>query len=128
MQLRRVVTTASLAALVVLGSALPVAAKAGDIRTSGDCSARTDWKLKVAARDAGYEVEWSVDQNRNGVAWTYEITDNGTSLRAGVATTIAPSGSFTVKARTANLAGTDTIHATASNAAGETCAATIAVP
>ena len=37
-----------------------------EVRVIGDCSARTDWKLKAKERDGGLEVEFEVDSNRVG--------------------------------------------------------------
>ena len=74
--------------------------------------------------DLGYEFE--VDSNRNGQTWNVRITDNAAVVFKGARKTVAPSGSFTVKGRTANRSGQDTFVAKASNTStGETCTARI---
>ena len=54
-------------------------------------------KLKLSAEDGGIEVEFEVDQNRNGVPWRVTLRRNGVLVASTVATTRAPSGSFTVR-------------------------------
>ena len=119
---------ASAAAIVAIGIGVvsPAAAKDGDIKVSGSCTARSTSKFKVGARDGGFEYEFEVDQNKNGQRWNVTITDQGVKVFSGARTTVAPSGSFSVEGRTSNRAGTDTFVAKATNAAtGETCTARI---
>ncbi len=79
------------------------------------------------ADDGRIEVEFEVDQNVVGQTWQVVITDNGTRVVKTTATTTAPSGSFDVERRTANLAGTDRFVAKATNpATGETCRGVVA--
>jgi hypothetical protein len=87
----------------------------GGIIKSGNCSAATDWKLKVKAENGALESEFEVDSNRNGQRWTYRIIDNGVTLRIGAATTHAPSGSFEVRMLSRNRAGSDHFVARARN-------------
>jgi hypothetical protein len=120
--------TASAAAIVAVGAVAvgPVSAKDGDIVKSGNCTANTDYKFKVQPRGSIFEYEFEVDSNRNGQTWNVRITDNAAVVFAGARNTVAPSGSFTVRGRTANRAGQDAFVAKASNAAtGETCTARI---
>jgi len=110
---------------VAAGSA---AAKDGDVKVSGRCSAGSVWKLKAGARDRGLETEFQVDSNVAGQVWSVRLTDNGTQVFSGQRTTTAPSGAFSVERTIRNQTGTDTIVATASNAAtGETCRGSLAV-
>ncbi len=118
--------TASAAALVAVGAigVGPVSAKAGDIVKSGNCTGSTDYKFKVQPRGSTFEYEFEVDSNRNGQTWNLRITDNAAVVFTGARNTVAPSGSFSVKGRTANRSGQDTFVAKASNAStGETCTA-----
>jgi hypothetical protein len=98
-------------------------ARDGDVRASGRCSAGAEWKLKLAPRDGRIETEFEVDSNRNGQVWSVRMTDNGATVFAGNRTTTAPSGSFTVRQRIANRAGTDRVVATATFN-GQTCRGT----
>lgn len=102
-------------------------AKGTDVRTSGSCSGRSDWKLKAKNDDGGkIEVEFEVDSNKVGQTWKVALKDNGTTFWSGARTTVAPSGSFTVAKRTANRAGTDQLVGRATNAAtGEICRAAL---
>lgn len=122
---RRIVaigTVAAGTALAVAGTALPASAKPGDVVVRGSCSAASDWKLKLAPRDGRIEVEYEVDSNVVGQTWSVRIFHNGVRFTRTTATTVAPSGSFTVRRVVANLAGSDTVRAVSTNpATGETC-------
>jgi hypothetical protein len=114
----------AIAAIVGLVGAAPVAmAKAGDVIKRGACSGSTsDWKLKLSPENGKIQVEFEVDSNKVGQTWQVRLTQNGTKIFGGSRVTQAPSGSFTVRKVTANLAGTDTIKGRAVNGAtGETC-------
>ncbi|MEP1125267.1 MAG: hypothetical protein ABJH68_15385 [Ilumatobacter sp.] len=120
--------TASAVAIVAVGAigVGPVSAKAGDIVKKGDCSGSTDYKFKVQPRGSTFEYEFEVDSNRNGQTWNVRITDNAAAVVTGARKTVAPSGSFTVRGRTANRSGQDAFVAKATNpATGETCTARI---
>lgn len=113
-------------ALVVSGLlATPALASGGGggVRASGSCSGTSDWTLKAKHEDGGaLEVEAEVDSNRAGQTWTWSLLDDGVVVRKGTATTVAPSGSFTVRRVIGDRAGTDRIRLRAANAAtGETC-------
>lgn len=70
-----------------------------------------------------------VDSNVVGQTWAVRVLDNGTQVVSATATTVAPSGSFTVSRRVANRAGNDRFVATATNArTGETCRAALTLP
>ena len=121
----------ALAALMLTGLAVtPAPAKDGDGRVlrTGDCSARTDWKLKAKPDDGALEVEFEVDSNRNGQRWTWSIRHDGTVVHSGRRTTQAPSGSFSVERTVRDAPGTHRISATARNlATGETCRASLQI-
>jgi hypothetical protein len=123
--LRRASLTAisiGLLATGMLATAPAIAAKGSAVVHTGSCSASSDWKLKVSPDDGRLEVEFEVDQNRNGQTWNVVLKHNGTTFFSGQRTTTAPSGSFSVTKRTANAAGTDTIVGRASNPkTGEVC-------
>ena len=116
----------ALAALTVAAS--PAAAKDNDGRVikRGDCSGPSNWKLKAKPDDGGLEVEFEVDQNRNGVKWNVALRRNGKTVSRGTRTTKAPSGSFEFERTIGNPAGTDTISAVATRA-GETCRASLRI-
>jgi hypothetical protein len=113
-----------LAALVaLLAASIPASAKNGNdgrVLKSGDCTGSANWKLKAKPDDGRLEVEFEVDQNRNGVKWDVRIRRNGTSVATGSRRTKAPSGSFSFERSIADPAGTDSITAVARRA-GETC-------
>ena len=104
-------------------AAVPVAsAKDGDVRVSGSCTRASTAKLKLSEEDGRIEVEFEVDQNRNGVRWAVVLRRNGQVVRRAARVTRAPSGSFELRALVANGAGADRITATATRR-GESCRA-----
>ncbi|MEZ5100704.1 MAG: hypothetical protein R3C15_13080 [Thermoleophilia bacterium] len=117
----------ALALALVTGVGLVAApaalAKDGDVRVKGSCTASSTAKLKLSDEDGRIEVEFEVDQNRNGVRWNVKLMRGGKQLASTSATTRAPSGSFTVRRVVSNAAGRDTIKAIAKRN-GETCTAT----
>jgi hypothetical protein len=119
----------ALVAAVALTAAMPAAAADDDdIIRRGNCTGATDWKLKLDRDDGRIEVEFEVDQNRNGERWRVTLRRDGNRFFRGVRTTHGPSGSFEVERKTRNPAGPDRIKARAVNlGSGEVCkgAATI---
>jgi hypothetical protein len=112
----------SIAAIAAIALPAATLAKDGDIRRSASCSASSTVKLKIGARDGGFEVEGGVDQDRNGRSWNWTMKNDGTRFASGTGVTRAPSGSFSVERRTSNSAGSDTIVFRAVNpASGEVC-------
>jgi hypothetical protein len=106
----------------MLATAPVIAAKGTDVVRTGNCSMNSDWKLKVGPDDGRLEVEFEVDQNRNGQVWNVTLKNDGSVFFSGQKTTKAPSGSFSVERRTSNGAGTDRIVGKATNPkTGETC-------
>ena len=104
-------------------------AKDGDgrVQRTGDCSANSNWKLKAKPDDGRLEVEFEVDQNRNGVRWSVVLKRNGNTSLETTRATRAPSGSFTVEKRMRNGAGQDKISAVASRGDSETCRASLRI-
>ncbi len=118
-----------LAVAAIAGLAVPAAASANDdVRSAGKCSLGSTSKIKVKPRDGGLEVEFEVDQNRNGVKWNVKLKDNSEVVFQGKATTQAPSGSFSVERRVADQPGTDTLVGIGRNpASGERCVAEVSI-
>ena len=121
----------SAAALLVTGLTLgssPVAAKSSDIVMKGNCSGAADWKLKAGKDSGKIEVEFEVDANHAGQVWRVRILDNTVLRHRARYTTKAPSGSFTVHRRIANMAGPDYIVARARNlASGQLCVGKVTI-
>jgi hypothetical protein len=113
----------ALAALALLVVAAPAAAKDGDVRVRGACTASSTAKLKLSPENGRIEVEFEVDQNRNGVRWNVVLRRNGVVVARTVAVTRAPSGSFEVRRVVARRTASDRITAVATRASGERCTA-----
>ena len=127
----RTALTTCLATALGLGLVLApsaVASGGGGVRAAGSCSSGATWTLK-AKHDAGViEVEGQVDSNHAGQSWKWSISDNGTVVRSGSATTTAPSGSFSVTRRIGNRAGVDHVVFRANRpATGQTCRGAVSV-
>lgn len=104
----------------------PAQARGTDQVRTGSCTGTSDWKLKVGPEDGRLGVEGQVDSNRVGQTWTWRIVHNGSVSATGTRTTLAPSGSFTVRRTVLNRAGTDSIVWRADNVrSGETCRGTL---
>lgn len=117
-KLRTFILTAVLAAVAVAPTA---SAKGGPgVRVSGVCSHNSTSKLALSREDAGVEVEFQVDQNRNGVPWKITVRRNGAVVVSTTATTRAPSGSFSLHRTISGARGTFVAVATR---AGERCSA-----
>jgi hypothetical protein len=125
--MKKVLSIALGAVMVLSVFAVPASAGDRDVVRAGDCSARSDWKLKVKADDGGLEVEFEVDQNVVGDTWKVRVLQDGERIFAGRRTTRGASGSFTVERMTSNNAGTDNFIARARNAStDEVCRGTLA--
>jgi hypothetical protein len=98
----------------------------GAVLKVGSCTASSSAKLKLSPDNGRLEVEFEVDQNRNGVRWNWTLKRAGAKLAGGTAVTKAPSGSFEVRRLVSNRAGTDTIVATATRS-GERCTVTASI-
>ena len=112
------------AAIVAAVAASGAVAKDGDVRVKGTCTTATTSKLKLGVENNGIEVEFEVDQNRNGIPWRVTLRRNGALVASTTATTRAPSGSFTVRRMVRGTAGAgDRIVAVATSRGGATCRA-----
>ena len=109
--------------VTLLLAAGAVSAKDGDgrVERSGSCSGASNWEITVKPDDGRLEVEFDVDQNRNGVQWHVVLKLNGEKVREGNRTTQPPSGSFSFDKRLPNPAGEDKVVAIATRASGERC-------
>ena len=114
--------TSVLVATTLVAAPMTASAKDGDIIRRGSCTAASDWKLKLSPENGRIEVEFEIDQNRNGQKWFVKLKRNGNLFWRGARTTQAPSGSFEVRKLTRDGAGTEKIVAKARNArTGEVC-------
>ena len=108
----------------IVGAMLALApaalAKNGDVRVAGTCTKASTSKLKLSREDAGTEVEFEVDQNRNGVRWQVVLLRNGAQVARSIRVTRAPSGSFEARFVTG---GSGRFVARATSPTGETCSA-----
>ena len=112
----------ALVAATLVAAPMAASAKDGDIITRGSCTARSDWKLKLSPENGRIEVEFEVDQNRNGQRWNVTMKRNGNLFWRGARTTQPPSGSFEVRRLTRDGAGADRVVVRARNASsGEVC-------
>jgi hypothetical protein len=117
-------------AIAVGACAVPAAALANDadVRNAGSCDGASSAKIKVKPDDGRIEVEFEVDQNKNGRAWGVKFRDNGELVFRGNATTKAPSGSFSIDRRIDDMAGADKIVATGvDKSSGERCRAKVTI-
>lgn len=112
----------ALSGVVLAGLATPALANDDDVIKRGNCSGRSDWKLKASPENNRIEVEGEVDSNVNGQTWKWRMRHNGQVSARGKATTSAQSGSFDVRRLMVDLSGTDRIGWRAKNpATGEVC-------
>jgi hypothetical protein len=118
------VTLAVLALAATMLTAAPVAtAKDGDVLRRGTCTGGATSKIKLSEEDGRIEVEFEVDQNRNGVRWLVRIAQNGRQVARLSRVTRPPSGSFEARIVRPNRAGTDVFRARATSRSGEVCTA-----
>lgn len=111
--------------IALLSFPIGVSANDRDVIRTGNCSAASDWKLKLSPENGRIEVEFEVDSNVNGQTWNVRLKRNGNVFFTGTRTTQAPSGSFEVRRVTNNGAGTDFFVARAVNQqTGEVCRGT----
>lgn len=118
--------TRTIAAVLALGVIAPlpsVLGKSPRVIVKGKCTDNSTAKLKLKPDNGKIEVEFEVDQNRNGVTWNYKLSRAGVKLASGTKVTLAPSGSFTVRRLVGNTAGPDTITARATRRNGAVCTA-----
>ena len=108
--------------LLALAAASSAVAKDGDVLRQGACTGVSTSKIKLSEENGRIEVEFEVDQNRNGVRWNVLIRQNSRAVASVVRVTRGPSGSFEARIVAPNRVGTDTFVATATRS-GETCRA-----
>jgi hypothetical protein len=118
-----------LSLLALLGvTASTASAKDGrGVVRSGSCSAASGWKLEAKSDDGRIETEFEVDQNRNGKRWSITLTRNGSTVFRGIRTTVAPSGSFTVRRLLAGPASGRIVATAKALQGGETCRAQLSL-
>ena len=125
----RITTLAAMLAVAAVAVAVVPLAWAndgGDVRVAGTCTQVSTAKLKLSPEDGRIEVEFEVDQNRNGVPWRVTLRRNGVLVAATRATTHAPSGSFSIRRVVAGTRAAR-VTAVATRAAGERCTASAAL-
>ena len=111
---RAAVMTTIAAVVATMAMAVPAEAQGSKaVKAHGTCTGGGTWKLKAKHDNALIQWEFEVDTNHVGQVWAVRVTDNGSSVFSGNATTVAPSGSFSIGRRTAEKAGADVIRATA---------------
>jgi hypothetical protein len=120
--MRKLTILISLMAIAAVTPAVAPGQGNPDVMRSGKCSGGGTWKFKGGIDDGLLDVEFEVDQNRNGRRWSVVITRDGTRVFRGVRITRPPSGSFEISRRFGNPAGRDRLVATARNRAdGRVC-------
>ena len=110
------------AALLAVPAASAKGGKHPATSVRGVCTQQSTSKLKLARENSGTEVEFQVDQNRNGVPWKVTLRRNGSRVASFTATTRAPSGSFEIHRVIARRTNADRITAVATRS-GEACRA-----
>ncbi len=120
---------ALVAMLVAFASTATAAGNKGGkgVTVRGKCSAGHVWKLKAKADDGRIETEFEVDQNRVGRRWRVKIARNGATVFSGIRTTVAPSGSFTVRRLLAPAASNRIVATAKALRGGETCRAVLSL-
>jgi hypothetical protein len=119
------VAGATALAITALAAPATTTAKDGDVIRRGSCTGASDWKLKLSPEDGRIEVEFEVDQNRNGQTWNVRLKQDGVQFWSGKRTTKAPSGSFEVRKLASDKSGVHTFVGRARNPkTGEVCRGT----
>ncbi len=99
-------------------------AKRKDVRVRGVCTASSSAKLKLSPENGRVEVEFEVDENRNGSRWGVVLKRSGKKVLRRAATTRGPSGSFEVRTVIRRGVPRTTVVAVARRSAtGEVCRA-----
>ena len=125
--MRMLIGTLSLV-LVIAVSASAAAAKGGTrVETAGSCSAAAGWKLSAKSDDGRIETEFQVDANRVGKRWRVTLIRNGSIVFSGIRTTVAPSGSFTVRRLLAGPASGRIVASAAALDGGQRCRAQLSL-
>jgi hypothetical protein len=117
----------TIAAAVAVSFAPAASAKGGDgTRVSGVCSGQSTAQLKIKSDNGRLEVEFEIDQNRDGVPWNVQLLRNGKQVFAGTRTTGAPSGSFSLERKLAS--GTSHVIRARASRNGENCTVKLTAP
>jgi hypothetical protein len=105
---RYTLAVAALAATAFVAAGTPpAAANDDDVIVEGNCSKRSDYKLKASPEDGRIEIEGEVDSNRVGQTWRWKLWHNGSLTGQGMRRTTGGSGSFEVRRVIVDIAGTD---------------------
>jgi hypothetical protein len=118
--------TLSLFAVALLAVPAALAKNSPHRVVRGTCTQESTSKLKLSREDRGIEVEFQVDQNRNGVPWNVVLRRNGHRVASFRATTHAPGGSFEIRRVLAGKPGSSI--AARATRSGEACTASGAAP
>lgn len=126
--MKRILMAAVATSIAALAGPAVGSANDADVKAAGKCTGSSTSKIKAKPRDGRLEVEFEVDQNRNGVVWKVRLKDNGQVAFKGSAKTRPPSGSFSIEKRIDDLAGQDAIKGIGRNPdTGEKCVAEVKV-
>jgi hypothetical protein len=125
--MRRLLIPLTLALFAVSVLAVQAASAKGSHHrvVRGVCTQQSTSKLQLSREDRGMEVEFQVDQNRNGIPWNVTLRRNGVRVASLKAMTHAPSGSFDIRRV---LARPNARFSAVATRAGETCRAGAAAP
>jgi hypothetical protein len=77
-------TALTLTAALAVAVAPLASAKDGDVLVRGTCTKASTSKLKLSEENGRVEIEFEVDQNRNGVRWNVVLRRNGLVVRRAV--------------------------------------------
>jgi hypothetical protein len=118
------VLAAALATATALALSAPASGGSREVRVGGSCTGAASSKLRLKAENGRIEVEFELDQNRNGRVWDVVLKRNGNRFFRGARTTQPPSGSFELRRLTANGPGRDRVTARAvARRGGQVCRA-----
>jgi hypothetical protein len=120
-----IAVTLALGAIALTIAPFASAKNGPGVRVNGSCTQNSAAKLKLSREDSGVEVEFEVDQNRNGVPWRVTVRRNGSLVASTTKITRGPSGSFTLRRVITGAHGS--IVANASRSSGERCTARAAI-
>ena len=125
--IRTAAAFAAVAAVAAFAVVPVAAAKSPHVETLGTCTKSSTAKLKLSNDDGRIEIEFEVDQNRNGIPWKVALSRNGALVASLTRTTRSPSGSFTVRRVVSNAAGANRLLAVGTSPSGERCTARAAL-
>jgi len=102
------VAVAAFVGATALSAPVPAGAGGRAVNTTGGCSGRGTWAVKVTTGDrGGLQAEFDLDVNRAGQRWQVRFAHDGKLVANVVRTTRAPSGAFTLRVVTPNAPGAD---------------------